>query len=889
VSEPTGVITAPAAGGEIVRSPEDAALLGESFGTPVVDPAGLAAEQAIARRRLMFDNAGDRALTFVEGVTDAATLGLVRETGEEADLRRDVNSGEAIVGNIAGTLLGLGLGGPVKAVARAGEGFGRAAARTVLRQADDAILGKAAMEAGTGATAFGHSLMNTLIEDRDFSSEVILDEMKLGGVLGGVAGGAMGAFGKFAARAEVMAGKGLLGDMAPTLRALDEVTGAYDDALRTHSERLGGLMALRERGRLGPVSDGWFDVRRAAVRDAERARDALKAMDPAAALGGADPAAYKAFRKAQARYREAVRAVDEAMTPAGQELAQAWDLAKPTVIELNPYGKMMGDLEGLMRGADERQFASEMARRQADELAGNSAAPSTLDKTGAQSPQALRANSPEAPGDLAALNQLIDPAVPRGAEDVGQAFKTVVDELPLGRIEGKRAAIQANAAGREAAKQARLNRPAPAATSTVVEPLPLGARVGAEQKAAVAEAKAAEKAPTLLDPPKTVIDPLTDPNAGKDLLKEWYALRPHRIRPWEQAEARAQQALDDLYAGSNGRMDSARALGLVEKAGLEGSTDRVGGYLDQVWSLKRAGHFASQEARGVATPLREAAMDMVAGGVARIMTGSRAIGVGVALATQFLGYGGRLAAASGRMMQTAAGAVAKLMSSSRIRAGAVAASNQSYAYSDRGPIKDPVERIQEVQFLASNPDAIRHKVAQSFGDLGVADPDLLRAAQERAVNQVTQIAIRAPAIYFDKLGRPLSPPMGKMREFHEFENAMHDAQAILQGVATGSLTKPQADALKLGWTSLHMKITQEMLSDPAKLQALSRAQLRVVEMVTGLPLTGSSDPAFLARQAEAWIPATPAPAPAKPQAFNINPDGSPTPAQANASGRAPGN
>jgi hypothetical protein len=326
----------------------------------------------------------------------------------------------------------------------------------------------------------------------------------------------------------------------------------------------------------------------------------------------------------------------------------------------------------------------------------------------------------------------------------------------------------------------------------------------------------------------------------------------------------------------------------LEQAGIRPSTDNVGAYMDQVYALRKAGVLAADEARGIATPLRGA----MAGMMGHAVGGPMGAVAAVAADLLYLKRGGRLSAATGRLMGSAAQAAEKLLTSKRVRvlagAGASIGSNQAHAYSDRGPIEDPVERIQEVQFLAANPDTVRQRVADAAADLA-DQPQLLRALQDRAVNQVQRVALRAPAIVFDKLGRPLMPPTGKMREFHEYENAVHDLPGVLAAVSKGIATKPQIAALQENWPSVHVKLALGLMTDPERLKKLPRETLRMVEAVTGAPLSNASDPMWLARQAQAWTPPAPPVQPQAPQAFNINPAGAPTPSQSNATGRAPGN
>jgi hypothetical protein len=342
-----------------------------------------------------------------------------------------------------------------------------------------------------------------------------------------------------------------------------------------------------------------------------------------------------------------------------------------------------------------------------------------------------------------------------------------------------------------------------------------------------------------------------------------------------------------LVAKTGGRLDSAGALGLLERSGVRPSADNVGAYMDQVYAMRKAGMFAADEARGIKTPLRSA----LAGAIGHAAGGPLGAVAAVAADLLYLKRGGKLAAASGRLMGSAAEAAEKLLTSKRVRvlsgAGASIGENKPWAYSDRGPIKDPVERIQEVQFLAANPDTVRQRVADTAKDLA-DQPQLLRALQDRTVNQLQRIALRAPAIVFDRLGRPMMPPGGKMREFHEYENAVHDLAGVLDAIGKGVATKPQIAALQDNFPSVHVKLALGLLVSPDELQKLSRETLRMVEQVTGAPLSNASDAMWLGRQAAAWMP-PPAPPPPAAQAFNINPAGAPTPSQSNATGRAPGN
>jgi hypothetical protein len=132
----------------------------------------------------------------------------------------------------------------------------------------------------------------------------------------------------------------------------------------------------------------------------------------------------------------------------------------------------------------------------------------------------------------------------------------------------------------------------------------------------------------------------------------------------------------------------------------------------------------------------------------------------------------------------------------------------------------------------------------------------------------------------------MTPPVGEMRRFLEFENAVHDLDGVLKSVAAGSASPAQVKALKVAWPSVHAQVVRTMLSNPDVVRRLDRAKLRAAEAITGVPLTRANDPQFNLRQVQAWTPPAPE-QPMAPQALKINPEGRATPSQSTA--RAPGN
>lgn len=857
-------------GAAIPRSSEDAALLGST----VQDPSNLESVAQYGRRRKMFDTAHDKALTLGEGIVDAFTAGLlpVLERGEAGDIRRDVNDTYAFAGAAIGTAAGLLTGvGPVRGIAQVGEALGSTAAKSLLRQGEKGIITSALREAGagaalTGVTAFGHQLLDTVIEDRAFSGEAILHEMKLGGVIGFVGGGLMGGISKMASRAEVAAQGGLVGDLGDALGTHEAARAAYGEALHFHDAQLGALRQLRKAGALGEVSDDFLRVREATVKEARQVQAAMKEIDVEAALSGRDPAAYKNLQRRWGEYTRAMDAVDDIMTPHPAELGSLGNVTK--VRPIRP-------VQGAEDFAVPASRVAEAIPKEAEEA--------YLARYKTRAPEAVEQPAEFPQGTPSAAPQAGTVAGKRGAAPSGDlaVLDEVIKKLPL-RTEGENAA--AFAAGLDRIGESPATRMFKDATQ--VESVPLGA-VAKQLDAAEAAAQTQVRRPTpdFSEPTARLERPMPD-EVVERMMDSWMELAEPRMRPWHQAQARASAAMDGFYQKTGGRLDSARGLGILEADGIRPSADPVGSYMDSVYAMNRAGRFVADETRGVATPLRKAGNLAVKAAVG--LAGAKMLGAGnMALLTGFMGYGGRLAAASGRLYRAVVDSVAGFMTSTKVRSIAVAAGNHGWAYSERGPIKDPVERIREIQFLAANPDAIRTRVRAQAGELYAAAPEHVRQLEEQSVAQITSLSIRAPAIYFDRLGRPLSPPMGKLRAFYEFENATNDLGSVLGALKTGALTNPQIEALQISWPAVYTRVAQGFLSDPGRLQKFDRTKLRIVEQVTGLPLTGASDPMFLARQQQGWAPTTP-PTPAQaPQAFKLQE--SPTPSQANAGGRAPGN
>jgi hypothetical protein len=329
-------IVAPAAGGELVLTPAQAEAAREAGGSEEVSPEFRGAAQRDADRRAMYDNLGDKFLTFVDSLADAGSLGLVHGTGEEADLRRSVNSGTALFGTIVMTAVGLEGPGPLKFLAEGGKGVGEAAAKAFVKDAAEGSRGALAIRTAggagemaviSGATSAGHQFTDAVLDDKEFSGYAVMEDATLGGVLGGGFSFLGGLAGRAAKRAEVGAQGGLLDetshDFANVSDAISSAKGGMDDALATHEARLGVLNQLAKDGQLGDYLNQVPDFMAKRTDALERAKVAQAKLEGLSFEGAIDesPAKYKQWHGALEDYQGALNDLDGLMRPSELEMA----------------------------------------------------------------------------------------------------------------------------------------------------------------------------------------------------------------------------------------------------------------------------------------------------------------------------------------------------------------------------------------------------------------------------------------------------------------------------------------------------------------------------------------------------------------------------------------
>lgn len=318
-------ITTDRAGYDTTTTPEQGLdnmrLGGEAFVSPRT-----AEEAAVsATRTAAYDNWGDKATTFLEGITSAMTLGVVKERGAEASTRRDELGGWAAGGEIAAlatafinpTAAGPLLGRLAASSTALGKQVGVNAIRTAAAEASGGAVGRGiarrALSEGVENSAFtlaygaGNAAVDAVLEDKPFASEHVAaaaaQDLVVGGAFGAVLGGLGGMFrgarSTLKAREWITAQGGVLdAASAESLKinqTVGDAIGGWDEALDKHRALSEQLDPALKGGELGAGGAQWSADRRAAVSAATKLRAKLGQIDIGKALASDDVAVHQAL------------------------------------------------------------------------------------------------------------------------------------------------------------------------------------------------------------------------------------------------------------------------------------------------------------------------------------------------------------------------------------------------------------------------------------------------------------------------------------------------------------------------------------------------------------------------------------------------------------------
>lgn len=945
------------AGAPIVR---DASTIGsaEPHGehvTPIVAAKGQEAHEA--QRRAYVDNIGDQALTFGEGIADALSFGLVHDPSATGDLRRDVNSGTALAGQLVGMVIGMGIEGtPTSTVAAFGKKAGRKAAEGILHEivpgSRAALVARTAEGAGEmaalmGAASVGHQVTDTIMEDKDFSAAAVVHEAGLGAVLGGGFSFLHGVFGRAASRYDIQAQGGLLDPGSDASAGLaDHVKGAQDawaQVLDAHESRMGVLKALQADGILDTAVPEFMGRREIALAEARGALSDLQDLDFNAALDG-DPKAWSRWHQTMERAQAKVQLLDDLMTPKQLERMRPTQPGQPITdpgapvtanlgIPMTDVAEMDARMGNPERAAKYEELYGRPYEKQAQyapaegaEALGGEVSPTSELKTpmakgtprDVQGTPSLTgkfdvSDSPvEAPLSPKPAVEPWSPSSPAGRFNPAEWTPARVhgelgagrDILPteaakeqdnvLSHAHGDLAKDQhlfpdgyfAPAADMQQNAQAFAKFQERMAVDTPMRPAVsktpiVGVESGTPVAAPHAVTPVAPAEPTPSTPKAAAMS--EGRAAVRRYLDEWYATSDQmgpRFSPGDHAAAQIKRSVDELRGALGGREISAQSTDLGSKLHLPQAQSALGAELNGIYTMRQVAGLAADASKGtaIAGGSKSRFLNWVArraGGKfgATLLGGAlgHAVGgpvgwyVGSAMAYKYMGFAGRAGGAAGRLYVRSLKAAESLLSGNRAAyaarlaagtrpSGKNPAPNQPVVYSERGPIKDPVARIQDLQRVAASPNTMAEFVAKAAGDLNVVSPEFVAATVAHITAQLTYLASVAPAISYDRLGRPVPPPSGALRRFLEAEHAVFNVGDVVDAVGKGTVTRTQVDALQNAHAAVHARIAAFLLKDPEALAQLERAKLHTIEMVTGVPLTAGADPMFVARQQMGWGP-----------------------------------
>lgn len=321
----------------------DRILLGEAAS---VDPYAEANAASQDFREARYDTARDKIKTFGEGIVDSMSLGLVESLTDDfgGDQRRDVLSGY----NTAGQLVGIAgsIGAPVAPLGALSKGAAAVGGNVAARLGGGAagrIVG-----AGVEGALFGladetaHQTFDAVIRDRPFVAERLASAASMGGLVGlgstalleGAAKVVAAAKGSSKDVANAVLTKEARAEIGSNVKAAHDAMGATIDDMAgrlrvlevARAEAKAGLNGVADTAEgqfIAGLDDTWFATRKAAVKEAEKARKQLARFNPEKVLE-LDKAGLKAYSKQWAKYEGAVSKLDEVLRlpPKGFEAAR---------------------------------------------------------------------------------------------------------------------------------------------------------------------------------------------------------------------------------------------------------------------------------------------------------------------------------------------------------------------------------------------------------------------------------------------------------------------------------------------------------------------------------------------------------------------------------------
>jgi len=376
--------------------------------------------------------------------------------------------------------------------------------------------------------------------------------------------------------------------------------------------------------------------------------------------------------------------------------------------------------------------------------------------------------------------------------------------------------------------------------------------------------------------------------------------------PAFKVAAETQHAVARLHKVAGEQMTHASALEVAEGLGAKiGDAESVlAQKAGQLWAVRQVPSVVAEAARGA--KVGKDSHDGVRNLLVRRLAARAGGKVGAAvlggpgwIVGSALGGAGGFSSAVAKAHKALVNVAAKLLNptSARVLARTIASMSEDKAYSYDGtpPTKDVAARIQQLHMIAADPAAARERIMSAPGiqSLMHADPEVGGLVVDNALKRAQYLSISAPHYLMQAWG--ITPPAAsEVRRFKLKERCANDAGYALHLLESGVVTPDVVDTIRACHPEVASMLNETLLADPDTLMSLPRARLKQIELITGVPLTPTADPAAVARQqarsqlsvANAQLKSQPSTSSGgtNPQPFS----GPPLPSQA-IGGRAPGN
>lgn len=868
-------------GGEGELNPVSAATAVEGGATPTHTEAFRDLEARQSEFSRQYDNAGDKALAYLDGVTSGLSGGLldgVPTTSKYNAIERSkrieehpnyVGLGELTA--MAATALApesalkyTPLGGANKLFSVASGATDAALAGRV----GSSVLRRGISEAAGGAIASGalstaHAVQQS-VQGKPISGYAIIDDVGLGALLGGGLGivgeKLTGAAKKITdARTQIEAAARFDESAVPIRGVLTDVSKSWRSAHNVSGARAEALEDLVNAGHLDGDLPGteWLKTRTDARTSADKAFAKLSKL-----AGTEDPVAIaeRVHDLAVSGKAKEAEKLYKAFDEYGSSVSHLDDVMQPTTFDMAHLHDVVGDLDLAIP-------AKEHPLQRLEEMINNGTPQEEIERFVKEYDAAHNRETGHA-----------------GPEDV-TVDKPVVRD---GATSNQRA-------GRKIEPQEIAGRPTADFQPPKFEPPEL--REGQKLGDFVGEGRVAPHANDPVGPGAKIGEPPGAVTPNEDLAKskllggssagnEQAGFQAKKILDQARVERltgvmspsrptdlgnKIQGLIDQLTAQTGGRLGSAEARALANKLGM--NTASMGGPVAQkladLWSLHRMSENLAEQLgkRGTGTKknllTKALSWGVVsgAGSVAYEAGGSFAAGATRSLARHALGtalYGAAaVTAVAGRFRQSAINGLAKALNPTIRRGAQLSGIYKSVSTSyepDAPPTTDYNTKAEQLRRLAENPEPVRAHVSKQLEGIKGIDPVAFSASVDAAITRLQNLAGALPTVasYSLMTKTKRGPTPAQLQEWHMYEAATADRELVFKYLKAGYMPQSVIEAMNEQHPDYMNEVREYVLNNPDVVQSANHHTQMALSRLLGVPIVPEANPAFVKRMQEPY-------------------------------------